>query len=654
MSPPRGPPLLVLAVVGSAFAAGVRLLLRRRPCLPRHPTVAHTHGSVLCALDLAPGPHPGPPAPPLPLAGLRFAVKDNFDVQGTVTGFGSPCWAQTHGAAETHAQAVAACLAAGARGTCKVVMDELAFSISGRNAHYGTPVNPCAPKHVPGGSSSGSAVACASGLVDFALGTDTGGSVRVPAAHCALFGMRPTHGAVSLEGVVPLAPSLDTVGWFARDAATFRAVGAALLPPGGVNGCQVPVAADAVRCFAVAEDCLRGVSDDAMAGVAALLQAADVSCPEANASRLDVGAYLLASCPALLHFQSGAFTPTPDAASSADGCQGLQAARTALRVLQGAEVWAAHGQWVATAQPQLAPDVRGRIDAAACVTPQAAAAAQAARTQARAALDGVFAHGTVLVLPTVPAAPPLCSAQPDAMDSWRNGCMTLLSIAGLGGVPQVHLPLGVDQEGLPVGVSLIGPRGGDHALLALTQTLAGAAAEAFTAGQAEKREFAAAAAAQAAAAACEKPRAASSKAHRAHRHAHPAEGGSAPAWDALKLKGNAAFKAGNYAEAASFYSQGLDKAPRNAVLRANRAMAYLKTGEFKAAEEDCTACLQLDGRNVKALLRRGTARAFLGELHTAYEDFEAVLVLEPNNKDARAEVERLRRLAGGGAQDTCA
>ena len=270
----RGPPLLLLAVVGSAVAAGVRLLLRRRPSLPRHPTVAHTHGSVLCALDLAPGPHPGPPAPPLPLAGLRFAVKDIFDVQGTVTGFGSPCWAATHGAAEQHAQAVAACLAAGARGTYKVVMDELAFSISGQNAHYGTPVNPCAPKHIPGGSSSGSAVACASGLVDFALGTDTGGSVRVPAAHCALFGMRPTHGAVSLEGAVPMSPSFDTVGWFARDAATLRAVGAALLPPGGLNGCQVPGAADAVRCFAVAEDCLRGVSDDAMAGVAALLQAA--------------------------------------------------------------------------------------------------------------------------------------------------------------------------------------------------------------------------------------------------------------------------------------------------------------------------------------------------------------------------------------------
>ena len=573
----------------------------------------------------------------------------SFDVEGTVTGFGSPDWAATHDAATSTAPAVAACQAAGARGTVKTVMDELAFSIAGENAHYGTPTNIAAPGRLPGGSSSGSAVAVAAGLVDFALGTDTGGSIRVPAAHCGLFGIRPSHGAVPTLGVQPMAPSFDTVGWFARDARTLARVGKALLPRAkGVTDADAP---PAVRVLAVAEDCLRLGGAEAVAAVAALLQGAAVACPGAQASRLKLGAFFRAQCPALGPFVTGAFDPTADGESAPPGDadteeddnnqEGLTALRTALRVLQGHELWSAHGGWVSSARPALAPDVRSRVDFAASVTPAAAQAASQAVAQARAAADALFGGGatTFIVLPTVPQpAPPVRQSGP-ANDEWRARCMAMLSIAGVAGLPQVHLPVGTTSAGLPIGVSLLGPRGGDHALLALAQALAAPTAKAWAAAvaaAASGTHSAATVTAAAAAAAAGVP-------------APSVANGADAAVELLKEKGNAAFKESRYEDAIGHYTSALDRgaSPQlRAVLLANRAMAHLKTGDFKSCEEDCTTCLSSDPRSVKALLRRGTARAFLGELTQAYDDFEAVLGIEPNNKDALGEIDRLRRLAG--------
>src|SRR5690606_37246293 len=164
-----------------------------------------------------------------PLAGLRLAVKDLFDVAGMPTGAGNPRWLETHEAPDADAEAVARLRAAGASLVGKTITDELAWSLNGSNAHYGTPDNPAAPGRLPGGSSSGSASAVASGLADIGLGTDTGGSIRVPASYCGLFGLRPTHGRVPLEGAVPLAASFDTAGVFTRDAATLRKASETLL-----------------------------------------------------------------------------------------------------------------------------------------------------------------------------------------------------------------------------------------------------------------------------------------------------------------------------------------------------------------------------------------------------------------------------------------
>src|SRR5262245_40397488 len=164
-----------------------------------------------------------------PLVGTTFVAKDLYDVRGYRTGAGNPDWERTHEPAARTAPAIERLLAAGATLVGKSCTDELAFSLDGINVHYGTPLNPRFPDRLPGGSSSGSASAVAAGLCDFALGSDTSGSIRVPASYCGVYGFRPSHGAVPIDGVVPLAPAFDTVGWLARDAAMLRRSGRILL-----------------------------------------------------------------------------------------------------------------------------------------------------------------------------------------------------------------------------------------------------------------------------------------------------------------------------------------------------------------------------------------------------------------------------------------
>src|SRR5207302_1788453 len=164
-----------------------------------------------------------------PLSGLTFAAKDLFDVAGHPTGGGNPDWARSNPVPTRHAWAVQRLLDAGATLIGKTITDEVSLGIVGENAFYGTPLNSRAPDRVPGGSSSGSAAAVAAGLCDTALGTDTGGSVRVPASFCGLYGIRPTHGRLDLSGMMSQAPSSDTTGWFARDAETFARVSAVML-----------------------------------------------------------------------------------------------------------------------------------------------------------------------------------------------------------------------------------------------------------------------------------------------------------------------------------------------------------------------------------------------------------------------------------------
>lgn len=360
------------------------------------------------------------------LTGLDFAVKDVFDVVGFHTGAGNPDWLRTHPPAFQSASSVACLLDAGARLVGKTHTDELTYSLNGENFHYGTPINVNAPGRIPGGSSSGSAAAVAAGLVDFALGTDTGGSVRLPASNCGVFGIRPTHGIVLNDGVVPLAPSFDTVGWFARQASLLEQVGQVLLP-----------------------------IDSAKKSLTRLLLAMDGFDLMLPAARAAIN-------PAIKAIQD-AIVPAQKIVLKGDG---LSEWMTSFRILQGVEVWRSHGAWIEENKPAFGPDIGARFQWAAGLDPKLVPAAQVVREQVTQLLDTLLAGDAVLCIPTSPSVALPIDAPAAELEDFRLRALTLLSIAGLAGLPQISIPL-VTCDGCPLGISLIGPRHSDHALLSL-------------------------------------------------------------------------------------------------------------------------------------------------------------------------------------------
>ena len=366
-----------------------------------------------------------------PLHGLTFATKDIFDIAGRVTGCGNPDWLASHPPAAKNAAAVQMLLDAGAHMVGKTITDELAFSLNGQNFHYGTPRNAVTPERVPGGSSCGSASAVGHGIVDLALGSDTGGSVRIPACLNGIFGIRPTHNAVDSTGVMPLARSFDTVGWFARDADTLRRAGDTLLPPdrSGVALSRFYIARDA---FAIAD---RLVAD---AVRAALAKAA-----------LPVAAEL-------------------DLASELGG---LPEWLKRFRRLQPREIWAEHGAWIESSKPRFGPEIAERFALAKSVSATPDGDDQEFRTRVAAHLDRVLGLDGVLLIPTAGTIAPRLDMSKDELLQFRDRTLTLTSIAGLGRLPQVQLPAG-KVDGAAIGLSLIGPRGSDRALLALAEKVA--------------------------------------------------------------------------------------------------------------------------------------------------------------------------------------
>jgi amidase len=366
-----------------------------------------------------------------PLSGLSFAVKDVFHIAGHRTGFGSPTWLATHEAARETAVAVQRLLDAGARMAGKTLSDEMAYSLTGENVHYGTPLNSRAPDRVPGGSSNGSAAAVAAGLVDFALGTDCGGSVRLPASYCGILGMRPTLDRVSLEGVIPFGPPFDVAGWFARDADILESVGRVLLaddetpPPPR----RLLRAADA---FALVDDEVTAALAPAIARVEELIGAAEE------------------------------VTVAPE---------GLGAWFETFRTVQAASIWSNHGDWVTAAKPAFGPGVKERFEWAAQLDPAEVAAAKQRHGAIAARIAEVLGAGDILCLPTSPrVAPPKNTAVDDIEVRYRHQAMHLLCITGLGGLAQISLPM-TEIDGLPLGLSLVGPRGADMQLLALARKL---------------------------------------------------------------------------------------------------------------------------------------------------------------------------------------
>ncbi len=370
------------------------------------------------------------------LDGLTFATKDVMAIAGHRTAFGQPTWYRTHEPATRSAAVVQQCLVTGARMLGVTLTDELSYSLSGENAHYGTPVNPRAPGRIAGGSSSGSAAAVAGGYVDFALGTDCGGSVRLPASYCGILGMRPTHGRVSGEGVLPFAPAFDTVGWFATDADVLLRVGRVLLDdynaPPPLK--RLLIAKDA---FAVVDPRIASALGE---GVAALRRQFEVV---------------------------EEVTVSPNGFDNWMEC---------FRVIQAAQIWKSMGEWVSQNNPDFGPGIRERFEIAASVTRMEVMREETRRKHIIDRLKTLVRRGDVLCLPTSPRIAPRLNTPTDSLEvTYRYQAIALLSIAGHGGLPQISLPLATLDE-CPLGLSIIGQRGSDVQLMQLAQAVMAARA----------------------------------------------------------------------------------------------------------------------------------------------------------------------------------
>ena len=349
--------------------------------------------------------------------GLRVAVKDLIDVAGLPTTAGSRAIAERATPAAADAPCLAGLRAAIARGQAclagKTNLHELAYGISGINAYFGTPVNPLDPLRVPGGSSSGSAVAVASGEADVAYGSDTGGSIRIPAACCGVAGLKTTWGRIPLTGVWPLAPSMDTIGPMARDVAGLIA-GMKLLEPGFSAGEPAPRV---------------------------------------------VGRVVIGADPIIDH--------AVDAALAATGwdvvqvsLEGLDRATVAAMTVLDAEAWASDGGYADAAPDKIGRDVLARLREASTITPAAVGAARQDAVRWRATLASLWERVDLLALPTLLGFPP-------TLDKSREMVRIrgLTSPVNLAGVPALALPVPTGGP-LPASVQLIGPAGGEESLLA--------------------------------------------------------------------------------------------------------------------------------------------------------------------------------------------
>ncbi|MEM5365231.1 amidase [Paraburkholderia azotifigens] len=360
-----------------------------------------------------------------PLDGLRFAVKDLIDVAGATTGGGNPDWLATHGPAPRHAPCVARLLAAGASVDGKTITDELAYSLEGVNAHYGAPLNPRWPQALPGGSSSGSASAVASNDVDFALGTDTGGSVRVPAAFCGLWGIRPSYDAVALEGVLPFAPSFDTVGWFARTGEMLARVADVLLD--GAPAVEAP--SPLVHCKEAFEARAANEPDDA--------QRLRDLCPTRDEVEVFAG-----ERSRWLHV---------------------------YQQLQDDSIAASLGAWIDANAPRFGADIAARF---ARLKTHDAAEVERCRVMREAFAQRIerIVGDALIVLPTTPRSLLSKQEKPELIDAFYRDALTMNTIAAFAGLPQVSVPVVNDSE-RPLALSLIGPRGSDRALIARAREL---------------------------------------------------------------------------------------------------------------------------------------------------------------------------------------
>jgi amidase len=360
-----------------------------------------------------------------PLADLSFAAKDLIDIAGYKSAWGNPDRLREAEPAVTTAPAALVPLMAGAHLIGKTHTDEVACGMFGMNPHFGTPINPKAPARVPGGSSSGSASAVAANFCDFALGTDTGGSVRVPASFCGLYGLRTTYGRLSAAGIMAMAPSFDTVGWLARDATTLKRVGEIYFGAiGGFKSSRLLLARDAFDIT------VRPIGEALLPAARSLGDMAEITLFE----------------------------------------EGIEYWLETFRPLQLYDLWSTLGAWGKQTGRTLSAAVAERIELSSHVDPAKYAAAVVKRERLTDRLATLLGHDGVLILPTAHDLPPLRDAPVSAQIEFREKTLALTCVASLCRLPQINIPA-VLVDGCPVGLSLIaGPRG-DQRLLDLAEKI---------------------------------------------------------------------------------------------------------------------------------------------------------------------------------------
>jgi amidase len=390
------------------------------------------------------------------LSGLKFAAKDIIDIAGRKTGCGNPSWRETHPPARSHAVCVEQLLAAGARCIGKTVSDEVAFSLIGENHFYGTPLNPRAPDRVPGGSSSGSASAVACGLADFALGSDTGGSVRVPASNCGIWGLRPSHDFISVAGVMPFAPTFDTVGIHARSAEVLARAAAVLLGDGRHSS-------DNARGFTSAASKVASAAAKPKS-IYLLREAFELAQPEVRQAHF----------PAIekLRKQFGSAVRETSLGEILDDAsiKTFDSWFETYCVIQWSEIENSLGPWIADSQPTFGPVTTKNFELVKNLDRRRIAPAIVKREGYYRALRKFLGPQDLLCIPTAPAAAPIKGSlgMDQRVGDYYKRALSLTSIAGICRLPQVSMPVSVvatDGAELPVGLSLLGSFGEDLFLL---------------------------------------------------------------------------------------------------------------------------------------------------------------------------------------------
>ncbi|KAF5934229.1 hypothetical protein HYC85_030400 [Camellia sinensis] len=585
-------------LLGLGFA-GILIMTRKLKKV-----VKEDFGAFVERFQLLPPPQPAPPKAPHPLTGLTFAVSDVFDIDGFVTGFGNLDWVRTHEAASRTSFVVSALVEGGATCVGKTVVDEMAYSINGENRHYGTPTNPAAPVRITGGSSSGAAVAVAANLVDFSLGIDTDGGVRVPAGYCGVIGFRPSYGSVSHMGIIPVSSSFDTVGWFAKDPNILRRVGHVLL--------QVPFALQRnPRNIIIADDCfqLLKIPVDRVAQV--VIKSTEKIFGRQALKHENLGDYLDSKVLSLKAFQSKKLNGEVKSSS-------IRSLTNVMQLVKRHEFKHIHEEWISSVKPTLNPIIAAQILKTLEMSDKEMENCNSIRNEMRVALNSLLKDDGILVIPTIADPPPKLGGKEILSEDYLSRAYSLLSLASVSGCCQVTVPLGFHGK-CPVSVSFVARHGGDRFLLDTVQTMYASlqeqgdkAAESKLTANVVSRETSA---------------------------------------EIAKEKGNQAFKDKQWQKAISFYTEAIKLYGNNATYYSNRAAASSGIGKvsfcsssFLQAEADCSAAINLDKKNVKAYLRRGTAREMLGYYKEAIEDFSYALVLEPTNKRATLSADKVKEV----------